>query len=150
MKVLGTDTISVPGTFIAETDLRMVPLQAVLEESDFVSLHCDLNPTSFHLISRAELASMRSSAYLINTSRGPVIDEPALVAALSERRIAGAALDVFEIEPLPDDSPLRRMENCLLAPHNANSDLACRRRVHQSTIDNLLKGLLEGEGRAYE
>jgi D-3-phosphoglycerate dehydrogenase len=144
MKVLGSDTASVPASFITETDLRIVPLLALLEASDFVSLHCDLNPTSFHLIGRAELAVMRPSAYLINTSRGHVVDEPALACALNEGRIAGAALDVFEVEPLPADSPLRVIENCLLAPHNANSDLACRRRVHESTIVNLLRGLREG------
>jgi D-3-phosphoglycerate dehydrogenase / 2-oxoglutarate reductase len=145
MRVLGTDPVPPPVSFSAETDLRMVQLPALLEESDFVSLHCDLNPTSFHLIGCAELAVMRPSAYLINTARGPVIDEPALASALKEGRIAGAALDVFEVEPLPPDSPLRGMKNCLLAPHNANSDPACRRRVHESTIANLLGGLLEGE-----
>ncbi len=144
MRVLGTDPVPVPASFIAETDLRIVPLLALLEESDFVSLHCDLNPTSFHLISGDELAVMQCGAYLINTARGPVVDEPALACALNEGRIAGAALDVFEVEPLPADSPLRGMENCLLAPHNANSDLACRRRIHESTIANLLRGLREG------
>jgi D-3-phosphoglycerate dehydrogenase len=86
---------------------------------------------------------MRPSAYLINTARGPLIDEPALIDALSERRIAGAALDVFEVEPLPAHSPLRAMDHCLLAPHNANSSLAARRRVHESTIANLFRGLRE-------
>jgi phosphoglycerate dehydrogenase-like enzyme len=150
MRVLGTDPVPVPASFIAETDLRIVPLLALLEESDFVSLHCDLNPTSFHLIGGDELAVVRRSAYLINTARGPVVDEPALACALNEGRIAGAALDVFEVEPLPADSPLRGMENCLLAPHNANSDLACRRRVHESTIANLLKGLREGKRCAHK
>lgn len=143
MTVVGTDPVLVSASFIDDTGLTMMSLPTLLESCDFVSLHCDLNPTSFHLIGRAELALMRSSAYLINTARGPVIDEPALVEALRERRIAGAALDVFEAEPLPADSPLRAMENCLLAPHNANSDLAARRRVHESTIANLLKGLRE-------
>jgi len=145
MKVLGTDPVPVPAPFIAETDLRVVSLLALLKESDFVSLHCDLNPTSFHLIGGDELAVLRRTAYLINTARGPVINEPELACALNEGRIAGAALDVFEVEPLPADSPLRGMENCLLAPHNANSDLACRRRVHESTIANLLNGLREGK-----
>ena len=145
MKVLGTDPVPVPVSFITETDLRIVSLPALLKESDFVSLHCDLNPTSFHLIGGDELAAMRRSAYLINTARGPIVDEPALARALKEDRIAGAALDVFEVEPLPADSPLRGMENCLLAPHNANSDLVCRRRVHESTIANLLKGLREAK-----
>ena len=145
MRVLGTDPVPPSASFIAETDLRILPLPALLEESDFVSLHCDLNPTSFHLMGGNELAIMRRSAYLINTARGPVIDEQALARAINEKRIAGAALDVFEVEPLPADSPLRGMENCLLAPHNANSDLACRRRVHESTIANLLSGLREEE-----
>src|SRR3989440_12214552 len=109
MRVLGTDLAPVPKSFIEETGLRLLPLRALLEEADFVSLHCDLNPTSFHLIGRAELAVMRPSAYLINTSRGPVIDEPAMVEALRARSLAGVALDVFEVEPLPSDSPLRTL-----------------------------------------
>jgi len=141
MTLLGADLIRPLSSFIEETGLRMMSLRQLLAESDLITLHCDLNPTSFHLISRAELSLMRRSAYLINTSRGSVIDEPALVDALRERRIAGAALDVFEVEPLPADSPLRAMEPCLLAPHNANSGPASRIRVHESTVANLLKGL---------
>lgn len=145
MRVLGNDPVQVPASFIEETGLDMVPLHALLAEADFVSLHCDLNPTSFQLISRAELALMRPAAYLINTSRGTVVDESALVEALRERRIKGAALDVFEVEPLPEDSPLRAFDDCLLAPHNANSGHAARRRVHESTIANLLGALREAE-----
>jgi len=118
-------------------------LRALLHEADFVTLHCDLNPTSFHLIDRDELAVMRSTAYLINTARGPVVNESVLVESLRERRIAGAALDVFEVEPLPADSPLRAIESCLLAPHNSNSGPAARRRVHESTVANLIRGLGE-------
>lgn len=143
MTVLGTDPVPVPASFVEETGLRPVRLRALLEASDFISLHCDLNPTSYHLIGRAELSRMRSTAYLINTSRGPVIDERALIEALKERRIAGAALDVFEIEPLSFDSPLRTLDGCLLAPHNANNGPAARRKVHESTIDNLLRVLRE-------
>ena len=141
MNILANDTVKVPLSFVEETSLTVVPLATLLEQSDFISLNCDLNPTSYHLIGRAELARMRPSAYLINTSRGAVIDETALVEALQEHRIAGVALDVFEIEPLVAGSPLRGMENCLLAPHNANSAPAARRRVHESTIANLLGGL---------
>src|SRR5947209_2373470 len=145
IRVLGNDPAQVPPPFIDETGLDMVPLLALLAASDFVSLHCDLNPTSFHLIGRGELALMRPTAYLINTSRGAVVDEPALVDALRKQQIAGAALDVFEVEPLPEDSPLRAFSNCLLAPHNANNGLAARRRVHESTIANLLGALREAE-----
>jgi D-3-phosphoglycerate dehydrogenase len=145
MRVLVNDPALVSSSFIEENDLTMLPLETLLAESDFVTLHCDLNPTSRHLIGRDEFALMLPTAYLINTSRGAVIDEPALACVLADGRIAGAALDVFEQEPLPDESPLREMENCLLAPHNANASRTARRRVHESTIANLLRGLREAD-----
>lgn len=141
MNVIGSDSAAVSASFVGETGIVLTHLGELLEKSDFVTLHCDLNPTSFHLISGAELGAMKSSAYLINTARGAVVDEAALIDALQNRRIAGAALDVFETEPLAADSLLRTFENCLLAPHNSNSSPQARRRVHESTIDNLLSGL---------
>ncbi|HEY9430226.1 MAG TPA: phosphoglycerate dehydrogenase [Blastocatellia bacterium] len=150
MTVIGADPAPIPASFIEETGLRLVPVRTLLEEADFISLHCDLNSTSWRLIGRDELAVMRPSSYLINTARGPLIDEPALIQALGERRIAGAALDVFEVEPLPADSPLRALDCCLLAPHNANSSHAARRRVHESTIDNLFRGLREMSNAEYQ
>lgn len=143
MHVVSCDPVPVPEVFLEETGLKPVPLHGLLRSSDFVTLHCDLNPTSYHLIDHSELDLMRPAAYLINTSRGPVVNEPALIDALRSGKIAGAALDVFENEPLPCDSPLREMDNCLLAPHNANSGLAAKKRVHESTINNLLTGLRE-------
>jgi len=140
-RVIGTDPIAVDSAFLAETGLVMTSRRQLLEEADFVSLHCDLNPTSFHLIGRDELRAMKSSAYLINTARGPIINEAALVDALREKWIAGAALDVFEVEPLPSDSPLREFPNCLLATHNANNSRQAVKRVHESTIANLLNAL---------
>ncbi|MBA2737417.1 MAG: phosphoglycerate dehydrogenase [Pyrinomonadaceae bacterium] len=145
MNIVGNDLISTSDSFINETGMVMMSLPELLLKSDFVTLHCDLNPTSFHLIGQAELKTMKSSAYLINTARGSVIDEPALVNALQNGRIAGVALDVYEVEPLPLESPLRTMENCLLAPHNSNNSPAARRRVHESTVANLLRGLREAE-----
>jgi D-3-phosphoglycerate dehydrogenase len=141
MTVLGYDPVPVPEPFRAETVLKLVSMDELLKSSDFVTLHCDLNSTSYHLIDRAQLGSMRPAAYLINTSRGPVVNEQALIEALLNGTIAGAALDVFESEPLPLDSPLRKMNSCLLAPHNANSGLAAKQRVHEATIRNLLTGL---------
>ena len=143
MKVLGHDPVQPPGSFIEETGLEMMSLRTLLAEADFITLHCNLNSTSFHLLGRDEFSAMRPGAYLINTSRGPVIDESVLIEALREGRIAGAALDVFEIEPLPADSPLREMDNCLLAPHNANSSRSARKLVHQRTIANLMRVLRE-------
>ena len=89
---------------------------------------------------------MKRSAVVINTARGPIVDEPALIRALQEKRIAGAALDVFEVEPLPADSPLCQMDNVLLAPHNANSSPEAWERVHRNTIDNLITELKRSEG----
>ncbi|MBV9927268.1 MAG: phosphoglycerate dehydrogenase [Acidobacteria bacterium] len=145
MKMLGTDIKPVDAAFVEETGLKMVPFETLLAESDFVTLHCDLNSTSFHLIDDAALSHVRPAAYLVNTSRGPVVEEAALARALAEGRLAGAALDVFEVEPLPAESPLRAFENCLLAPHNANCGRAARARVHETTIDHLLAALRETE-----
>lgn len=144
MAVLGNDIVDLPTLFVTETGLEVLSKDELLCRADFVSLNCTLNPTSYHLIGERELGLMKPTTYLINTSRGPVIDEPALVNALQQDQIAGAALDVFEEEPLPADSPLRKFDNVLLAPHNANSSPAAWQRVHENTIRNLLEGLQTG------
>jgi D-3-phosphoglycerate dehydrogenase len=141
MKLLGNDIIEIDHVFLAENGVRMTSLDSLLSNSDFVSLNCDLNPTSYHLINARTLSLMRPTAVLINTARGSVVDETALVAALQAGTIGGAALDVFEVEPLPAESPLRKMDNVLLAPHNANSSPVAWERVHWNTIHNLLSGL---------
>jgi D-3-phosphoglycerate dehydrogenase / 2-oxoglutarate reductase len=141
MNILGSDIIEIDHVFIAEMGLQMLGLDDLLARADFVSINCDLNPTSYHLINAHTLGLMRNTAVLINTARGPIVDEPALVAALQSGIIGGAAMDVFENEPLPLSSPLTRMDNVLLAPHNANSSPAAWERVHWNTIHNLLEGL---------
>jgi len=141
MKLLGNDIIPIPRDFILENGVHMVSLKELLSQADFVSMNTDLNPTSYRLINAETLSWMKPSAVLINTSRGPVVDEKALIAALSSGQIAGAALDVFEDEPLPDDSPLKKMDNVMLAPHNANSSPAAYEHVHWNTIRNMLEGL---------
>jgi len=145
MRILGNDIIEVPEDFISQSGIEMVALEQLLAAADFVTLNPDLNPTSFHLIGELQLNLMKPGAFLINASRGPIVDEPALIAALQENSIAGAALDVFEEEPLPLDSPLRKLDNCLLAPHNANSSPAAWERVHENTVRNLLEGLRAAE-----
>jgi len=145
MTVLGNDRAPIDAAFVSESDLTIMSLNELLAQADFVSLHCDLNESSFHLIGRDELRRMKRSAYLINTSRGPVLDEPALTEALAAGMIGGAALDVFEVEPLSNDSELRMLKNCLLAPHNANSSREARRRVNEATIENLLNALRESQ-----
>jgi D-3-phosphoglycerate dehydrogenase len=141
MRVLGNDIVKLPDDFVTATGLEVVSLEKLLATADFVSLHTDLNATSYHLIGKAQLELMKSGAVLINTSRGPVVEEPALIQALQDRRIAGAALDVFEEEPLPAGSPLRVLDSCLLAPHTANSSPGAWDRVHENTVRNLLEGL---------
>jgi D-3-phosphoglycerate dehydrogenase len=140
-RVLGNDVVEMPAGFLAETGIDMTSKEELLRQADFVSINCDLNPTSYHLMSDAEFALMQPSAVLINTARGPIVDEPALVRALHAQHIAGAALDVFEVEPLPADSPLCQMDNVLLAPHNANSSPSAWERVHWNTIRNLIDEL---------
>lgn len=141
MTVYGNDIIEIDHVFLTETDVQMLAFEDLLGRSDFVSVNCDLNPTSRHLIDEAALARMKADAVLINTARGPIVDETALVAALKAGRIAGAALDVFEKEPLSAESPLTKMKNVMLAPHNANSSPTAWERVHLNTIRGCLEGL---------
>jgi D-3-phosphoglycerate dehydrogenase len=141
MTIFGNDIVEIDHVFITENGIQMTTLGALLSASDFVSVNCDLNPTSHHLINSRTLSLMRKNAVLINTARGPIVDEAALVAALNAGTISGAALDVFEVEPLPADSPLKQMDNVLLAPHNSNSSPAAWERVHWNTIKNLIEGL---------
>jgi D-3-phosphoglycerate dehydrogenase / 2-oxoglutarate reductase len=141
MKLLGNDIAPVAPDFIAEYGIEMTSLQDLLERADFVSLNADLNPTSYHIINAHTLELMKPTAVLINTARGPLVDEAALAAALQQKQIAGAGMDVFEVEPLPAGSPLLKMKNVLLAPHNSNSSPAAWERVHWNTIRNLLDGL---------
>jgi len=141
MKVYGNDIIEIDHVFVSETGIEMTSLEKLLKNSDFVSINCDLNPTSQHLMNVKTFALMKPNAVLINTARGPIVDEQSLIEALQAKRLAGAALDVFEHEPLPLKSPLMEMDNVILAPHNSNSSPAAWERVHWSTIRNLVEGL---------
>jgi D-3-phosphoglycerate dehydrogenase len=138
MRLLGNDLVDMPPDFLESSGIEMVTKETLLQQADFVSINCDLNPTSFHLLGEQAFALMKPTAFLINTARGPIVDEQALIAALQQQRIAGAGLDVFEAEPLPLDNPLRSMDNVLLAPHNSNSSPQAWERVHQNTLQNLL------------
>jgi len=110
----------VPAERAAALGVEMVSLEDVMRQSDYISIHTPLLPDTHHMINAAMIALMKPTAYLINTSRGPVVDEAALIAALQGDKIAGAGLDVFEVEPLPKDSPLMAMENVVLVPHTAS------------------------------
>ena len=149
MKVIGTDIIEIDHVFVAESGIRMTKLEDLVANADYISINCDLNPTSHHLINAQSLAHAKPTAILINSARGPIVKETDLIAALQSQKLGGAALDVFEVEPLPHDSPLMKMDNVMLAPHNANSSPAAWERVHWNTIKNLLDGLHIEHGDIY-
>lgn len=123
------------------TGVEAVALPALLATADFVSLHVALTPETRGLLGREALARMKPGAYLVNTTRGGVVDEAALVDALRAGRLAGAALDVFATEPLPPDSPLLGLESVVLSPHIGSASHATRRRMAELCVENLRAGL---------
>ena len=134
MKVIATRrTWAVP----PPEGITPAPLDKVLRESDVISLHCPLTDETKHLINADSLAQMKPTALLINTARGPLIDEPALATALNEGRIAGAGLDVLSVEPPAKDNPLFTAKNCLITPHTAWASRASRARLITIAADNL-------------
>lgn len=130
MRLLGADTQA--NDDAKKLGIEFVPLDQLLAESDYVSLHCALTPETRGLIGEAQLRRMKPTAYLINTSRGPVIDEAVLLRALNEKWIAGAAIDAFVVEPLPADHPLRSAPNLLLTPHQASFGTDTGARVSEA------------------
>lgn len=127
----------------AEQDFgaKRVDLNALLMESDFVSLHVPSTPETRHLIGAEQLARMKPSAMLINTARGPVVDQAALVNALRDHQIAGAGLDVFDVEPLSLDDPLLTLDNVVLLPHIGSASIATRTRMAVLAAENLIAGI---------
>ncbi|HEX2924024.1 MAG TPA: phosphoglycerate dehydrogenase [Chloroflexota bacterium] len=130
--------------FAAEYGVSYLALEELLRQSDYVSLHTFLNKDTRHLINAERLALMKPTACLVNTSRGGVVDQEALYEALKERRIAWAALDVFEREPLEADSPLRTLDNVYLSAHAAGVTSDARRRSGSTAAENLVR-VLRGE-----
>ena len=131
--------VTLPGVSI-----RWLSLDALLAESDVVTLHCPLTEKTHHLISTAQLALMRPNSILINTSRGPLVDESALATALREGRIGGAALDVLSVEPPLADHPLLAIDRCIVTPHIAWATVEARKRLMQTAADNLA-AFLDGQ-----
>jgi glyoxylate reductase len=116
-------------------------LDELLERSDFVSLHCPLTPETRHLIDAGALAKMKPTAILVNTARGPIVDQAALATALHAEAIAGAALDVTEPEPLPADDPLLTAPNLIVVPHVGSATHSAREKMADLAVDNLLAAL---------
>jgi len=141
MTVCGYDVRQIPAEFAGRTGVRPMLLDELLQTSDFISLNCNLTKDNRHLLGAPQFAKIKVGVSIINTSRGPLIDEAALCDALEAGRVAGAALDVFETEPLPPDAPLRKFSNCIFGTHNGSNTLEAVMRVNELAIHNLLKGL---------
>ena len=140
MRLLYTDSVPRPQ---AEADLGITyrPLDELLRESDFVSLHVPLTPQTRHLIGEQALSLMKPTAVLVNTSRGPVVDQRALYRALRRRQIAAAGLDVAEVEPMPAKEPLLRLDNVVVTPHVASASVATRQRMAEMAAEAVLAAL---------
>ena len=138
-RILFADTL--PRSF---EDATQVTLEKLLAESDIVCVHAPLDVDTRALLGAPEMARMKQGAYLINAARGPIVDEAALVRALKSGHLAGAGLDVFEVEPLPVDSPLRKIENVILAPHRGGATVEADARLLDVVGDNLLR-VLDGQ-----
>ena len=127
-----------------EAGVGYVSKEDLLRQADFITIHVILSQRTRGLVGAAELALMKSSAYIINTSRGPIIDEPALLAALRDKKIAGAGLDVFDVEPLPLDHPFRKMDNVVLTPHLGYVAMQNYRAYFGGVVDDI-RAFLDGK-----
>lgn len=127
-----------------ELEIELTDLETVLRESDIISIHCPLTKETHHLINEDRIKLMRKRPYIINTSRGAIIDEKALYKALKEGIISGAALDVFEIEPPPENNPLFELDNVILTPHIAWYTEEALKRLEMNAVDEAIR-ILKGE-----
>ena len=141
MTVLYHDVQRVPDEVSEPLGARFVTLDELLAESDFVSLHVNLTEVTRHLINAYTLAAMKPTAVLVNTSRGPVVDQFALADALRDGTIWAAALDVTDPEPIPMDDPLVGLDNCLIVPHIASASRATRGKMAAMAAANLIAGV---------
>jgi glyoxylate reductase len=132
----------------AEIGAKYVNMDTLLRESDYISIHVSLNAESVHLIDESKLKRMKNTAFLINTSRGQVVDERSLIKAIKNKWIAGAALDVFEKEPLDSNSPLIRMENVVLLPHIGSATYQIRSKMSETAAQNIID-ILSGREPAF-
>ena len=141
MEILYHDVQPVPDVVTMPLGATYLPLEALLPRSDFVSLHVNLSELTRHLVNATTLALMKPTAILVNTSRGPVVDQRALADALRDGTIAAAALDVTDPEPISMDDPLVGLDNCLIVPHIASASRATRGRMAAMAAANLLAGV---------
>jgi D-3-phosphoglycerate dehydrogenase len=145
MDVLGNDINPLPEDLRRETGIKAVEKDELLQESMVVSLNTALTDETRHLIGSRELESLGPNGYLINTARGGLVEEKALIEAVDRGDLAGAALEVFEDEPLSTDNPLTNMESVILGSHNAQNTEQAVKRVNRRAVENLIDGLVSNE-----
>ncbi|MEB3764638.1 MAG: D-glycerate dehydrogenase [Desulfurococcales archaeon] len=138
MRIIYYDKYRLPEEMEKELGAEYVDLDTLLREADVISIHTPLTPETYHMIGEEQLKKMKKTAYLVNTSRGKVIDTEALVKALREKWIAGAALDVFEEEPISPDHPLTKLDNVVLTPHIGSATWETRTRMADIVAENLI------------
>jgi glycerate dehydrogenase len=153
---LGMDVIAVAGRTSSQhragwpsspelaLPIKHVDLETVFRQSDVLTLHCPLTPETKHLVNAQRLSWMKPSAFLLNTSRGQLVDEDALAVALNSGKLAGAGLDVLSVEPPPASNPLLRARNCIITPHLAWATKAARSRLMQAAVENV-RAFLNGK-----
>jgi glyoxylate reductase len=144
MRILYTDSVRLTPAEERELSVTFRSLEDLLKESDFVSIHVPVTDETRHFMNEERLKLMKPSAVLINASRGATVDEPALIKALREKWIAGAALDVYEKEPIADNNPLLDLENVVLVPHIGSATIEARTKMAETAVLNLL-AVLKGE-----
>jgi D-3-phosphoglycerate dehydrogenase len=135
MTVVGSDVAAMPEAVLKACGAEQLALEDVLSKSDFLILACNLTAENRHLVNAKTLRLMKPGAFIVNVARGPLVDEAALIDALNNQRLAGAGLDVFEVEPLPGDSPLRDLPNCVFGTHGGSSTREAIIRVNELTLE---------------
>jgi glycerate dehydrogenase len=145
-RAFGMKTLANTRSAKAAEGVAFMDVDSVFARSDVVSLHCPLTPETAKLVNAERIAIMKSTAYLINTGRGGLVDEQALAAALNDGRIAGAGLDVLSVEPPRADNPLLSAKNCIITPHIAWATRAARERLMRIAVENV-KAYIEGKAR---
>lgn len=141
MELLGYDIRPIDPEFCQQTNLQQVELEQLFRQSDCILLACNLTPQNHHLINAKAFSQMKSGVWLVNVARGPLVEETALLEALNTGKVAAAALDVFEAEPLNSDHPLTKFERVILGSHNSSNTREAVLRVNQLAIDNLVRDL---------
>lgn len=141
MSLHGYDVYPIEPAYLDEVNMTQVAFHELCSRADFIVLCCNLTPENHHFVNSAAFDAMKDGVRIVNLARGPLVDQGALVKALRSNKVAGAALDVFEVEPLPDGDPLRTYDNCIFGTHNSSNTLEAVLRVNDLAIQNLFDGL---------